>query len=212
MELPQHEVDAILLPVVQKELRQRSFHESEKDEAGYWVGQYYLNKKAKYIDRGVFAIYMMNIVHLEPGQGIFQAAGVPHAYLQGQNVELMANSDNVLRGGLTNKHIDVPELMKHTKFEAVTPRILKGDRKGCETHFKVDIDDFAISKIIVEKDRPFTTNSVSAEIIICVEGSGTISAANKLEITKGDAVIVFAGNDYTLTTNDQATFFRAMAG
>jgi mannose-6-phosphate isomerase len=46
-------------------------------------------------------------VHLEKGEGIFQTAGVPHAYLQGQNVEVMASSDNVLRGGLTNKHIDV---------------------------------------------------------------------------------------------------------
>ena len=56
-------------------------------------------------------------VNAKPGQAVFQGAGVPHAYLEGQNVELMANSDNVLRGGLTPKHIDVPELLKHTLFE-----------------------------------------------------------------------------------------------
>jgi mannose-6-phosphate isomerase len=115
MELPQKGVDALLLPLVLTEVRKRTYHESEKNEPGYWVGEYYLNKQAKNIDKGIFSIYFLNLVQLEQGQGIFQAAGIPHAYLQGQNVELMASSDNVLRGGLTNKHIDVAELIKHTK-------------------------------------------------------------------------------------------------
>ncbi|MCE3283519.1 MAG: manA, partial [Chitinophagaceae bacterium] len=112
MELPVAESDAMLQTLVQKEVRRRSFHESEKTEPGYWVGEYYLNRPAKHIDKGVFAIYFLNIVFLERNQGIFQGAGVPHAYLQGQNVELMANSDNVLRGGLTSKHVDTAELIR----------------------------------------------------------------------------------------------------
>ena len=80
------------------------------------------------IDRGIFSIYFFNLVNLHPGEAIFQDAGLPHAYLEGQNVEIMANSDNVLRGGLTPKHVDVPELMKHVRFEATNPRILMGDR------------------------------------------------------------------------------------
>ena len=54
---------------------------------------------------------------------------MPHAYLEGHNVELMANSDNVLRGGLTPKHVDVPELIKHIKFEATIPNVMKGSGK-----------------------------------------------------------------------------------
>jgi len=93
--------------------------------------QKFLKKgRSENVDRGVFSIYLFNIVGVQKGDGVFQAAGVPHAYLEGQNVELMANSDNVLRGGLTPKHIDVPELMKHTLFEPVTPKVMKGDSIG----------------------------------------------------------------------------------
>ena len=56
--------------------------------------------------------YLFNIVHLKEGEGIFQDAGIPHAYLRGQNVELMACSDNVIRGGLTPKYVDIVELLK----------------------------------------------------------------------------------------------------
>ena len=81
------------------------------------------------IDRGIFSIYLFNLVHLKKGEGIFQDAGVPHAYLEGQNVEIMANSDNVLRGGLTTKHIDVKELLKHVKCEATYPGYLTGEKQ-----------------------------------------------------------------------------------
>ena len=79
------------------------------------------------LDRGIYSIYFFNIVKANEGEGVFQGAGLPHAYLEGQNVELMANSDNVLRGGLTPKHVDVPELMKHTIFEGIVPNVMKGD-------------------------------------------------------------------------------------
>lgn len=212
MEMSQTEVDAMMLPLVQKELRQRSFHESEKDSPGYWVGEYYLNKKAKNIDRGTFAIYFLNIVHLKKGEAIFQGAGVPHAYLQGQNVELMANSDNVLRGGLTNKHIDAEELIKHTKFDAVVPDILHGDTSNEETRFTFPVDDFMISKIELKKNELHSRKAKSAEIIICMEGSGNIAASNTLDLSRGDACIVFAGNDYTLSSQNKGIFFKASAG
>jgi mannose-6-phosphate isomerase len=212
MELPQHEVDAMLLPLVQKEVRRRSFHDTEKDEPGYWVGEYYLNKPTKQIDRGIFAVYFLNLVHLEAGQAIFQSAGVPHAYLQGQNMELMANSDNVLRGGLTNKYIDVPELVKHTRFEALEPAILSGEQKGKEVYFSLPVDDFAISRITLEKDDTYAAKARSAEIIICTEGSGNITSANSVQLEKGDACIVFAGADYILDTKDKGNFFRATVG
>lgn len=212
MQLPQPEADAMLLPLVHKEVRRRTFQESEKHEAGYWVGEYYLNKKPANIDKGVFAIYFLNLVHLAPGEAIFQAAGVPHAYLQGQNIELMANSDNVLRGGLTNKHIDVDELMKLTAFNAVTPEILTGEKTGAETFFRFPVDDFAIGSISIEKGQDFKTTARSAEIIICIEGSCTIAAKNTLELSKGDVCIAFAGNEYTINTAGYARLFRATIG
>ncbi|MEJ7679943.1 MAG: hypothetical protein WKG06_19210 [Segetibacter sp.] len=80
-----------------------------------------------------FSLFIFSILsRLKEGEAVFQGAGVPHAYLEGQNVELMANSDNVLRGGLTPKHIDVPELLKHITFEGIEPNILRGDVSGHE--------------------------------------------------------------------------------
>jgi mannose-6-phosphate isomerase len=91
---------------------------------GWWVAKIFDGKtEMGDIDRAVFSIYFFNIVKVNPGEAVFQSAGIPHAYLEGQCMELMANSDNVLRAGLTPKHIDVPELMKHTVFESIVPNV-----------------------------------------------------------------------------------------
>ncbi|MEM1088766.1 MAG: mannose-6-phosphate isomerase, class I [Pseudomonadota bacterium] len=74
------------------------------------------------VDRGVFGFLLMNLVKLEPGETIFQDANVPHAYLHGQCAEIMANSDNVLRGGLTPKHVDVEALISHIEFVPASER------------------------------------------------------------------------------------------
>ena len=67
-------------------------------------------------DAGVLAAMLLNRMHLEPGEAIYLPAGNLHAYLRGVGVEVMANSDNVLRGGLTPKHVDVPELLRVLDF------------------------------------------------------------------------------------------------
>lgn len=210
MELPQAEVDSILLPIVQKEVRRRSFHESDRNEPGFWVGEYYLNKQAKNIDRGIFSVYFFNLVYLQPGEAIFQAAGVPHAYLFGQNVELMANSDNVLRAGLTNKHVDINELMKHTRFEAVEPNILHGTVKESEKLFSFPVDDFMLGNIELDGTDSYTCNVSSPEIILCVEGSCVVTAENSLKISKGDAFIAFAEAAYSIKADRNAVLFRAL--
>jgi mannose-6-phosphate isomerase class I len=75
-------------------------------------------------DRGLFFFLLLNLVTLEPGQGLFLSAGTPHAYLRGAGVEVMANSDNVLRAGLTEKHVDPRELMSILRFDSQPPQIL----------------------------------------------------------------------------------------
>ena len=76
-------------------------------------------------DIGVLAPALLNLVHLRPGQAMFIPAGRLHSYLQGVGMELMASSDNVLRGGLTNKHIDISELLSILRFEAADVAIIK---------------------------------------------------------------------------------------
>jgi mannose-6-phosphate isomerase len=79
-------------------------------------------------DPAIIAPLYLNLLELEPGEAIYLEAGVLHAYIEGFGVELMANSDNVLRGGLTSKHIDAPELMKVLDFSPRRPRILKPEK------------------------------------------------------------------------------------
>jgi len=105
MEMPQAEVNQLLAPLWKR--LQPAFEAGQlaKSSADYWAAQAYVEYTIDgNFDRGIFSIYLFNLVNIKKGDGIFQAAGIPHAYLEGANMELMANSDNVFRGGLTQKH------------------------------------------------------------------------------------------------------------
>ena len=131
MEMPQNQVDRHLKTLVDRVIPHYQNGKLNKDKEDFWVARAAMTySRAGHIDRGIFSIYFFNLLHLHPGQAVFQDAGVPHAYLEGQNVEIMSNSDNVLRGGLTPKHVNVPELMKHVKFEATVPQIITGKPAG----------------------------------------------------------------------------------
>ena len=121
MEMNQQEVDAFITPLAARILPAYQNNEIPKSSPDFWAAKAIKTYPGTF-DRGIFSIYFFNLVNLQKGDAIFQGAGLPHAYLEGQNVELMSNSDNVLRGGLTPKHIDVDELMKHTLFEPIIPK------------------------------------------------------------------------------------------
>lgn len=98
-------------------------------------------------DPGVLAAMLLNYVRLQPGEALFLGAGVPHAYLDGLGVEIMANSDNVLRCGLTPKHIDVPELLRIVRFEATEPGVLRPEASPSgEERYETPVDEFVLSR------------------------------------------------------------------
>ena len=128
MEMPQAEIDRRLEPLsgrLENALIAGRLHKSMPDYWAAWAFRDYTTPEG-YFDRGIFSIYFLNLVNVAPGQGIFQGAGIPHAYLEGVNIELMANSDNVFRGGLTPKHIDVYELIQNLVFDPITPQLTEG--------------------------------------------------------------------------------------
>jgi len=129
------------------------------------------------IDRGIFSIFLFNLVRLDEGQGIFQGAGVPHAYLEGQNVEIMANSDNVLRGGLTPKHIDVQELLRHVRTEPIDPVVLdpSPDCDGFRS-YPAPVRDFQICSIELSAGEQRTLQAVSGSILLVPEGRLSLTA------------------------------------
>ncbi|MBK8722444.1 MAG: mannose-6-phosphate isomerase, class I [Saprospiraceae bacterium] len=145
MEMPQDKVNALLQPLFETLQKQQPIDKSNPD---YWAWKAFEQyTRAGQYDRGIFSIYLLNLVKIEKGGAIFQGAGIPHAYLEGQNMELMANSDNVFRGGLTPKYIDVAMLINHTSFETVRPKILKGRKSKFENSYKTACKDFEIASI-----------------------------------------------------------------
>ncbi|MGN0908730.1 MAG: mannose-6-phosphate isomerase, class I [Succinivibrio sp.] len=95
-------------------------------------------------DAGLLMILIMNLMYVPAGSAVFQGAGVPHAYLEGLNIELMANSDNVVRGGLTPKHVDVKELLAITRFESESPSTLKPSKIQGGVEYEVPVPDFRL--------------------------------------------------------------------
>jgi mannose-6-phosphate isomerase len=211
MEMPQHEVNSLLAPLVHRELQNKKDNQITKEQPGWWVAKLYEHQTSiDSIDRGVFSIYFFNIVKVNPGEAIFQGAGIPHAYLEGQNVELMANSDNVLRGGLTPKHVDVPQLLKHTIFEGVTPGVMKGEeiKKG-EKNYSCPVDDFGISKIELEAGQAYTSSASSLEIIVIMDGDMQIKGLNNLHLRRGEVAAILCGETYNISTEHHLLAYKA---
>ncbi|WJV64551.1 mannose-6-phosphate isomerase [Pectobacteriaceae bacterium CE70] len=126
-------------------------------------------------DSGLFSPLLLNVVTLQPGEAMFLFAETPHAYLQGVALEVMANSDNVLRAGLTPKYIDIPELLANVKFEPKpADKLLTVPIKhGNELDFPVPVDDFAFSLHYLADDAHALTQD-SAAIVFCMDGEAVL--------------------------------------
>lgn len=210
MEMPQEQVDTILLPLVKKEISNYRSNILSKKQPGWWTAKLYNEAtELKNLDRGIFSIYLFNIVGLQKGEAIFQGAGIPHAYLEGQNVELMANSDNVLRGGLTPKHIDVPELMKHTLFEPIIPQPIKVEKLGKEKIYPCPVPDFGISAIELEAGERFNGISTSLEILLILEGAFLVKGIENTIFKSGEAVAISNKTSYEITATGKTLIYKA---
>jgi mannose-6-phosphate isomerase len=127
-------------------------------------------------------------------------------------MELMANSDNVLRGGLTPKHVDVPELLKHVVFEATHPNILKGalDREGKERVYQSPAPDFQLSAISLNNDQEFHSKSKTVEIFIVIDGMARVTESDtSFNVGKGEAFLVLAGSEFKISSEQGVFIFRA---
>ena len=213
MEMPQAEVDKLLAPLQNRLLPAFENNAFGPHQADYWASLAFKDyTREGHFDRGIFSIYLFNLVFLKTGQGIFQDAGVPHAYLEGVNMELMANSDNVFRGGLTPKHIDVPELLHHLVFESITPRILQGrPRSAFEQVYPTTAPDFELSKVVLENGNNFQKAKVDGpEIWIVTKGEVEVRNAQEVFIRKkGEIFFVKNGAQYQFSAKENAVLFRA---
>ncbi|MFN7119207.1 MAG: mannose-6-phosphate isomerase, class I, partial [Saprospiraceae bacterium] len=208
MEMPQNEVDAILQPL---KIRLEQAPPPPKNSADYWALQAFREyaRPDGSCDRGIFSIYLFNLVRLQAGEGIYQGAGIPHAYLEGVNMELMANSDNVFRGGLTSKHIDVPELLKSLIFEPIEPQIITGESlSASETVYFTPAPDFELSRIYVDSQTTHENEHVYApDIFIVISGKAIVNQTFTFE--KGSIFYVVPGTNYTISAQESTVLYRA---
>lgn len=207
------ESNAILKPLISRITPLFNEGKLEKSNPDYWAAKAAIKDlESGNFDKGIFSIYFFNILNVNRGEGVFQDAGIPHAYLEGQNMELMANSDNVLRGGLTPKHIDIPELLKHIVFEATHPKVLQGEaiNDGKEMVYKSSAPDFELSHIFLKENQVLSSSSKTAEVFILLEGNAqVIENQVVLEFKKGDSFIAFANGEFKITTESNTSIYKA---
>ncbi|HAU4368021.1 TPA: mannose-6-phosphate isomerase [Citrobacter amalonaticus] len=145
-------------------------------------------------DSGLFSPLLLNVVKLNPGEAMFLFAETPHAYLQGVALEVMANSDNVLRAGLTPKYIDIPELVANVKFEAKPANQLLTTpvKHGAELDFPIPVDDFAFSLHDLSAQET-AIDQQSAAILFCVEGEAILrKGEQRLVLKPGESAFISA--------------------
>jgi len=172
------------------ELVERACQFSNDKREFYWIGQ--LAKKYPG-DIGIFSPLLLNLVELRPGQAIFLPAGQLHAYLRGTGLEIMANSDNVLRGGLTTKHVDVDELLRITDFRPERPVVIKPvSTENGEELYVAPAQEFQLSCIEVH-GRYVSKEAGPIEILLCLRGKGKVRGGDSkdyIRIDKGQALLV----------------------
>lgn len=172
-------------------------------------------------DAGVLAGLLLNLLHLEPGQAVYMPAGNLHSYLRGVGVEVMANSDNVLRGGLTPKHVDVPELLRVLDFTPATRDTLLPpvDKDGFELTYRTPAGEFAVSVLALDGDD--LGHEVDApcrfdgpQILLCAQGSVVVRAkSDTLTLERGAAAWVSADDGpIRLVAETPTRLFRATVG
>lgn len=150
-------------------------------------------------DIGVLSPLLINYIVLQPGEAMFLDAGTLHAYLKGTSLELMANSDNVLRGGLTPKHVDVKELLHTTVFEPKKQSDLKLNATKLnknEHSYSTNVDDFKLNIIVLSNTAHKVDSVRSAEILFVAEGNIQVLASNGCQVAlkAGESCLISAEN------------------
>jgi len=163
-------------------------------------------------DPGVLAAMLMNRVVLQPGDAIFLDAGNLHAYLRGAGIEIMANSDNVLRGGLTSKHVDVDELTKVLDFNPISGETLSPEpvSEGV-VRYPTPATEFALWRVAPGGSTVEVPQTEAGRALIVVDGSVTLTSDGAdLAVEQGQAAFLEAGS--LVTATGTATAFLAGPG
>ncbi|PID39764.1 MAG: mannose-6-phosphate isomerase, class I [Deltaproteobacteria bacterium] len=198
--------------------RLSALHEREPfapDHPSYWALEAHRTLGRETPDRGLLFVYLLALLRIEVGQAIFLPAGVPHAYLRGAGVELMASSDNVLRAGLTPKHVAPAELMRVMRFDAVAPPLLEAiESESGEAHYTIPAAELAISHItLTSKGAPHLHQAIGPQTLLALpDGATTVTvswAGGTRTLDRGQACLLPAGCEVSLSADGDAALYCA---
>jgi mannose-6-phosphate isomerase len=164
-------------------------------------------------DAGVLAAALLNRLVLAPGEAIFLPAGNLHSYLRGTGVEVLANSDNVLRGGLTPKHVDVPELLRVLDFSYGDMAVTTGSAAGARHVYRTPTPEFELSRLewLADESEPVTLPGGTPRILMTMDGELAVSEG--LTLHRGQSLWIPASDpDVTLTPVGATRAFAATPG
>lgn len=216
MTLPIAAVNARLMPL-QKILMAGNPDEYPRSRPDFWARRAFETFPGSdgHLDRGIFSIYIMHIVALRPGEAIFQDAGMLHAYLEGTNVELMISSDNVFRGGLTDKHMDIPLLLDHLDFRPTIPKIVQPlPAEGGGTTYPIPSAGFWLQRHQSSKEEILSLAPVEGPtLLLCLEGKLETLDQPTICLSQGEALFIPHHSPLAIRQagDIQADLFRAGA-
>jgi mannose-6-phosphate isomerase len=216
MQMPQPELNAVLDPLLARLEAEHHDAAFERDDQRYWLLQAdRLFSRPGRRDRGLLSILLLNLVHLRPGQGLYLPAGELHSYLQGAGLELMANSNNVLRGGLTPKHLDVDELLKVVRVDSPTdpapsaiiePTMLD----DAWLRYRVPTAEFQLEAYPVPTGTRRRLQSADARLGLVLSGAIELHGNSiALELIQGQAFLIPARCESTLQAAQSAMVYLA---
>ena len=163
-------------------------------------------------DPGVAGVVLLNYLRLHGGQGVYVAPGQIHAYLRGTGVEILGGSDNVVRGGLTAKHVAVGELRRVLSCEAVTPVVIEpvAGADGEET-WVTPRPEFALSRLRFD-DSTRSLSIDQPQILLCIEGKIQVGAADGLVVLGGGESAFVTADTGQVTASGRGVLLRATPG
>jgi len=171
-------------------------------------------------DRGLLFVFMLEFIRLQPGQAVFLPAGVPHAYLRGAGLELMSSSDNVLRAGLTSKHVDAGELLRTVRYEAGRPPILDpipiaGASTGAiEARYALPVAELDLRRFRLDVSDSISETVHGPQTLLCLGDDPTATVridaqGESIELRRGEACLLPHGTTYQLGSTGPVDVFVA---
>lgn len=197
MQATQAQLEKWLLPIISEKQLEYQQDKLKWDNPDYWVlySMEAMGISSEKLDAGLLCFYLFNIVNLKKGEGIYQGAGLPHAYLRGQNIELMAASDNVIRGGLTPKFVDIPALLNTIEYREVVPKIIPAyqGEEALYLYPTPEAKDFAMQRLSFNPFDEEAFITTSASILLVMAGSLYIDLGeDSIHLSQGEAVFISA--------------------